>query len=309
MDLKAFYDERTSTLTYVVWDAKSNDAIVIDPVMDYEPAGATTWTESVDKVTSFLDAEGLKLRFVLETHAHADHLSGFQLLNQACPSVKVAIGRRITEVQETFKKIFDLPADFPTDGSQFDVLLDDGQLLEAGSIRIATLYTPGHTPACATYRIEDMLFTGDALFMPDSGAGRCDFPGGSATDLYESVTQRIYTQPDETRIFVGHDYQPGGRELRYETSVGEEKASNVALGASTSKQDFIEFREQRDAQLPAPKLLFQSVQVNVDAGRLPAASGEIRYLKIPLNVFKPKDISGVQRLSTCEAVQPTGGQG
>jgi glyoxylase-like metal-dependent hydrolase (beta-lactamase superfamily II) len=212
-------------------------------------------------------------------------------------------------VQETFKKIFDLPADFPTDGGQFDVLLDDGQVLEAGSIRIATAYTPGHTPACVTYRIEDMLFTGDALFMPDSGAGRCDFPGGSATELYESVTQRIYTQPDETRIFVGHDYRPGGRELEYETTVGEEKASNVALGASTSKQDFIEFREQRDAQLPPPKLLFQSVQVNVDAGRLPAASGQIRYLKIPLNVFKPKGASEVQRLSTCEAVQLTGGQG
>jgi glyoxylase-like metal-dependent hydrolase (beta-lactamase superfamily II) len=290
MDLKAFYDERTSTLTYVVWDAKTRDAVVIDPVMDYEPAGSTTWTESVEKVTSFLDAEGLQLHFVLETHAHADHLSGSQLLKQACPSVKVAIGRRITEVQETFKKIFDLPAGFPTDGSQFDVLLDDGQVLEAGSIRIATLYTPGHTPACVTYRIEDMLFAGDALFMPDSGAGRCDFPGGSATDLYESVTQRIYAHPDETRIFVGHDYQPGGRQLRYETSVGEEKASNVALSASTSKEDFIEFREQRDTQLPAPKLLFQSVQVNVDAGRLPAASGEIRYLKIPLNVFKPKDV-------------------
>jgi len=309
MDLEAFFDERTSTLTYVVWDAKTRDAIVIDPVMDYEPAGSTTWTESVEKVTAFLDAEGLKLHFVLETHAHADHLSGSQLLVQACPSVKVAIGRRISEVQETFKEIFDLPADFPTDGSQFDVLLDDGQLLEAGSIRIATLYTPGHTPACVSYRIEDMLFTGDALFMPDSGAGRCDFPGGSATDLYESVTQRIYTQPDETRILVGHDYQPGGRELAYETSVGEQKASNVALGGSTSKQDFIEFRERRDAQLPAPKLLFHSVQVNVDAGRLPSASGEIRHLKIPLNVFKPKDVGEVQRLSTCESVQPTGGQG
>jgi glyoxylase-like metal-dependent hydrolase (beta-lactamase superfamily II) len=310
MDLKAFYDGRTSTLTYVVWDAQTRDAVVIDPVMDYEPAGSTTWTESVEKVTSFLDAEGLKLHFVLETHAHADHLSGSQLLNQACPSVKVAIGRRITEVQETFKKIFDLPADFPTDGSQFDVLLDDGQVLEAGSIRIATLYTPGHTPACVTYRIADMLFTGDALFMPDSGAGRCDFPGGSATALYESVTQRIYTQPDETRIFVGHDYQPGGRELAYETSVGEEKASNMALSAGTSKEDFVDFREQRDAQLPAPKLLFQSVQVNVDAGRLPAAaSGGIRYLKIPLNVFKPKDVSEVKRLTACEAGEPTGGRG
>jgi glyoxylase-like metal-dependent hydrolase (beta-lactamase superfamily II) len=309
MDLEAFYDERTSTLTYVVWDGRTRDAVVIDPVMDYEPAGSTTSTESADKVTSFLDDEGLKLHCVLETHAHADHLSGSQLLKQACPRAKLAIGRRITEVQETFKEIFELPAAFPTDGSQFDVLLDDGQLLEAGSIRILTLYTPGHTPACVTYRIEDMLFTGDALFMPDSGTGRCDFPGGSADDLYESVTRRIYAEPDETRIFVGHDYQPGGRELEYQTSVGAEKASNVALSASTSKQDFIAFREQRDAQLAAPKLLFQSVQVNVDAGRLPAASGGIRYLKIPLNVFKPKDVSEMQRLSTCEAVEPTGGQG
>jgi glyoxylase-like metal-dependent hydrolase (beta-lactamase superfamily II) len=157
MDLEAFFDERTSTLTHVVWDAKTRDAVVIDPVLDYEPAGSTTWTESVEKVTSFLDAEGLKLHFVLETHAHADHLSGSQLLKQACPSVKVAIGRRITEVQETFKKIFDLPEDFPTDGSQFDVLLDDGQVLEAGSIRIATAYTPGHTPACVTHPDRDRL--------------------------------------------------------------------------------------------------------------------------------------------------------
>jgi len=309
MEIKEFFDTRTSTLTYVVWDPQTRDAVVLDPVMDYDPAGSTTWTESVDAVIAFLNEQKLKLHYVLETHAHADHLSGSQLLKQACPNVKVAIGRNITLVQETFKKIFNLPADFPTDGRQFDKLLDEGEKLQAGSLTIETMYTPGHTPACATYRIGDALFTGDALFMPDSGAGRCDFPGGSAEDLYDSVTKKIYTQPDETRIFVGHDYQPKGREVRFQTTVKEQKESNIALGASTPREAFLEFRKNRDKQLPAPKLLFQSVQVNVDAGKLPEPDGEVKYLKIPLNVFKPKGHGKVELLDTCEAAQPTGGQG
>lgn len=309
MEINAFFDERTSTLTYVVWDSETRDSIVIDPVMDYEPAGSTTWTESVDRIISFLNLNKLKLHYVLETHAHADHLSGSQLLKQACPNVKTAVGRRITEVQATFKTIFGLPDEFPTDGRQFDLLLDDGSTLRAGSLTIETVFTPGHTPACATYKIGDALFTGDALFMPDSGAGRCDFPGGSAADLYESVTERIYDFPDATRLYVGHDYQPKGRALAYQTTVGEQKANNVALRASTSKDEFVEFRTNRDEQLPAPKLLFQSVQVNVDAGRMPAPQGEIRYLRIPLNIFKSKQTSEVQHLDSCEAFQPTGAQG
>jgi glyoxylase-like metal-dependent hydrolase (beta-lactamase superfamily II) len=309
MQIQAFYDKRTSTLTYVVYDPETKDAIVLDPVLDYDPASSNTWTESVDEVISFLNDNKLKLHWVLETHAHADHLSGSQLLKQACPNVRVAIGKNITKVQKVFKGVFDLPDDFPTDGRQFDRLLDEGDVLEAGTIRVETLFTPGHTPACATYRMGDVLFTGDALFMPDSGTGRCDFPGGSATDLYRSIHETIYGHPDATRIFVGHDYQPGGREVKYQTTVGEQKKRNIALRGETTASEFTAFREKRDATLPAPKLLFQSVQVNVDAGKLPEPSGETRYLKIPINVFKPKDTGEVQLLDTCEAMFPTGRQG
>jgi glyoxylase-like metal-dependent hydrolase (beta-lactamase superfamily II) len=309
MRIRAFFDKRTSTLTYVVWDPSTRDAVVIDPVMDYDPAASTTWNESVEVAIAFINQEKLKLHYVLETHAHADHLSGAQLFKEACPDVKVAIGRRITLVQEMFKKIFALPQDFPTDGRQFDVLLEEDEPLRAGSLKVNMKYTPGHTPACTTLKIGDALFTGDALFMPDSGCGRCDFPGGSAEHLYDSVTQKIYAEPDPLRIFVGHDYQPGGRELRYETTVGEQKKSNIAISASTSRQEFIAFREGRDAQLAAPKLLFQSVQVNIDAGHLPPPQGETRYLKMPLNLFKPRGTTDVQRRDTCEAIQRTGSQG
>lgn len=309
MRIRAFFDERTSTLTYVVWDPSTHDAVVIDPVLDYDPAGSTTWNESVQVAIAFMNQEKLKLRYVLETHAHADHLSGSQLLKEACPNVKVAIGKRITVVQQMFKGIFSLPESFPTDGRQFDALLEEGKPLRAGSLEVNMKYTPGHTAACTTLRIGDALFTGDALFMPDSGCGRCDFPGGSAEELYDSVTRQIYSEPDSLRIFVGHDYQPGGRELRYETTVGEQKRSNIAINGSTSRQDFVAFRQRRDAQLPAPKLLFQSVQVNIDAGRLPPPQGEISYLKMPLNVFKPMGTGDVQPLDLCEAIQRTGPQG
>ncbi|MFW5740653.1 MAG: MBL fold metallo-hydrolase, partial [Myxococcota bacterium] len=263
MEIKAFYDKRTFTLTYIVYDPESKDAVVIDPVLDYDPASSKTWTESVDEVIHFVNDQKLRVHYVLETHAHADHLSGAQRLKEACPNLKLAIGARITEVQKVFKQVFDLPSDFPTDGRQFDVLLEEGKPIEAGTLKIDTIYTPGHTPACATYKIGDAIFTGDAIFMPDGGTGRCDFPGGSAKDLYESITKRIYTLPDATRLFVGHDYQPGGRELAYETTVGAQKQGNVALDGKTTEADFVAFREKRDASLNAPKLLFQSVQVNV----------------------------------------------
>lgn len=309
MQIRAFFHSPTSTLTYVVWDPMTRDAVLIDPVLDYDAAASTTWTEAVESVVAFLNEQKLKLHYVLETHAHADHLSGSQALKQACPDIKIAIGHRITMVQQMFKPIFGLPQHFPVDGSQFDLLLDDTKALKAGSLSVETIFTPGHTPACTTLKIEDALFTGDALFMPDSGTGRCDFPGGSATDLYNSITGRIYSQPDQTRIFVCHDYQPGGRALSYETTVGEEKRSNVALSANTTLEEFVAFRERRDAQLAAPRLLFQSVQVNVDAGRLPEPEGELSYIKMPLNFFKPKAPPNIQRLDTCEATQQTGTQG
>lgn len=290
-EIKAFYDARTYTLTYVVWDPETKDAVVIDPVLDYDPAASKTWTESVDEVTDFVKGEGLKLRYVLETHAHADHLSASQLLRKRFDA-KVAIGEDIRVVQETFKPIFDLGEGFATDGSQFDLLLSEGKTLKAGALSVEVIATPGHTPACLTYKIGDALFTGDALFLEDYGTGRCDFPAGSAEELYHSV-QKLYGLPDETRVFPGHDYQPNGRELRWETTIGASKAKNPQLRAETTKEEFVTMRNARDATLAAPRLLLPSVQVNVNAGRLPKprANGN-RYLHIPLNLGKPTDDCG-----------------
>jgi glyoxylase-like metal-dependent hydrolase (beta-lactamase superfamily II) len=289
--VQSFFDARTFTLTYVVWDEASRDAVVIDPVLDYEPVGSYTFTESVDQVTDFVRREGLRLHYSLETHAHADHLSGGQILRREFDA-KVVIGNRITEVQETFRPIFDMPASFRTDGAQFDKLVHDGESFAAGTLSIEVIPTPGHTPACVTYKIGDAIFTGDALFMDDYGTGRCDFPRGSAEALYESI-QKLYQLPDDTRVFVGHDYLPGGREVRYETTIACEKRRNPQLNASTTREDFVRMRKARDAELAAPKLLFQSVQVNIDAGRLPAPRGNgIRYLATPINFLRPADELG-----------------
>ncbi|HVI00673.1 MAG TPA: MBL fold metallo-hydrolase [Enhygromyxa sp.] len=289
MDIEAFYDDATSTMTYVVFDRASRDAVVIDPVLDYDPASSEISHASVDRVSVFLRKHELNVRMILETHAHADHLSGSQVLKRRFPAAQTAVGAKITIVQAIFKDVFDLPSEFPTDGRQFDRLLHDRELVEAGTLRFEVISTPGHTPACVCYKFEDCLFTGDTLFMPDMGTGRCDFPGGSAEDLYDSITQRIYTLPDDTRIFVGHDYQPGGRPLAFETTVAAQKASNKQLPAARPRAEFVEFRTSRDATLTAPKLLFQSVQVNVDAGALPdPATNKKRYLKIPINAFRPQ---------------------
>jgi glyoxylase-like metal-dependent hydrolase (beta-lactamase superfamily II) len=286
-----FFDPRTYTLTFVVFDPQTKDAVVIDPVLDYEPIGSRTFTQSVDNVTAFVRGQGLKLHYVLETHAHADHLSGSQLL-RATHDAKVVIGERIREVQATFKKIFDLPANFATDGSQFDRLVRDGETLHAGSLPIEVIATPGHTPACVTYKIGDAIFTGDALFMDDYGTGRCDFPSGSAEAMYTSV-RKLYELPDSTRVFVGHDYLPDGRAVRYETTIGDSKRKNPQLNEHTSREAFVTMRNRRDATLAAPRLLFQSVQVNVDAGRLPRPhENGIRYLSVPLNLFSPADALG-----------------
>lgn len=287
--IEPFYDTKTNTLTYVVFDEATRDAAVIDPVLDFDPASGTTSTEALDQLIRYIDAERLNVRYVLETHAHADHLSGSQLLRRKYDA-KVAIGERIKEVQETFKPIFD--ASFATDGSQFDRLLADGDVLKLGDLSIEAIATPGHTPACMSFKIDDAVFTGDALFIEDYGTGRCDFPRGSADAMYTSV-QRLYQLPDETRVFVGHDYQPRGRGVRWETTIGASKASNIQLSASTNRMEFVTMRKARDATLAAPRLLFPSVQVNVDAGRLPAphANGN-RYLLTPLNVLRPADEVG-----------------
>ncbi|MBX3248281.1 MAG: MBL fold metallo-hydrolase [Myxococcales bacterium] len=291
MQIRAFYDEPTYTLTYVVWDEATKDAIVIDPVLDYDPLASQTSTKSLRELETFVIEEGLKVHWVLETHAHADHLSGSQYL-KAKLGAGVVIGEHIQIVQKTFKGIFDLLEQFPTDGSQFEHLVQDGETLKAGSLDIEVIATPGHTPACVTYKIEDALFTGDALFMDDYGTGRCDFPAGSASDLYDSI-QKLYAFPDATRVFVGHDYQPGGREVKWETTIGKSKANNPQLKGSTKKDEFVKMREARDATLAPPRLIFQSVQVNVDAGRLPDPHGNgKRYLALPLNLFKPTDDLG-----------------
>lgn len=283
INIEAFFDPRTFTLTYVVSDPSTKDAIIIDPVLDYEPVGSKVSHESLGKVLAFVREKKLKVHALLETHAHADHLSGSQELKNALPGAKVMIGAKITAVQDLFKGFFNLPADFPTDGRQFDQLLEDNQELKAGSLRIKAIATPGHTPACLSYLIEDAIFTGDSLFMPDYGTGRCDFPAGDAKDLFNSVTTRLYSLADETRIFVGHDYLPNGRELAYTSTIGESKAKNIQLPAGRAEAEFVAFRTKRDAGLAAPKLLFQSVQANIDAGKLPAADSNGRhYFRIPI---------------------------
>jgi glyoxylase-like metal-dependent hydrolase (beta-lactamase superfamily II) len=283
MNVETFYDPATSTLTYAVYDPTTRDAIVIDPVLDFDPLSARTQTASVEKVDAFLRSRGLRLHAVLETHAHADHLSASQWLKKR-HGARVAIGARIVDVQRTFQEVFDLGPWFATDGSQFDVLLDDGQVHQAGSLAVRVIATLGHTPACVAYLVGDAVFTGDALFMDDYGTGRCDFPGGSAEALYSSIHDRLYALPDATRVFVGHDYQPGGRPLRFETTILAAKERNVQLRASTSREAFVALRRDRDRTLAAPRLLYPSVQVNIDAGRLPPprADGE-RYLVVPLN--------------------------
>jgi glyoxylase-like metal-dependent hydrolase (beta-lactamase superfamily II) len=282
MLIHPFFDARTWTLTYVVWDPTTRDAVIIDPVLDFDPANGRIWRESLDRVEAYLAAEGLTLRAIFETHAHADHLTGAQVLKEKY-GAPVVIGKAITAVQEVFAPVFDLA--IPTDGSQFDTLLDDGDRYEAGALTVEALHTPGHTPACMSFKIGDVVFTGDALFMPDYGVGRCDFPAGSAEALYDSVHGKLYALPASTRVFVGHDYQPGGRAVAWETTIGASMEGNVHIKASTTKADFVAFRTARDATLAAPRLLFPSVQVNIDAGRLPAphANGK-RYLLTPLKV-------------------------
>lgn len=280
MQVKPFYDPATFTLTYVVFDEATRDAVVIDPVLDFDPASGKTSTKSIDEVLAFVRDQRLELHYVLETHAHADHLSASQVIKTRL-GARVAIGARITEVQAIFKGVFDLP--LTPDGRQFDRLLVDGDVLAAGALRIEVLATPGHTPACVSFLVGDAVFTGDTLFIEDYGTGRTDFPGGSADDLYTSIHDRLYALPDATRVFTGHDYQPNGRDVRWETTIGESKRANVHLRSDTPRADYVQLRKGRDATLAAPRLLLPSVQVNIVAGRMPDkhANGR-RYLAIPI---------------------------
>lgn len=268
-ELKTFYDEVTSTLTYLIFSNTTKDAVIIDPVLDFDMPSGRVSTESMQKLTSFLDENELNLKMILETHAHADHLTAASELKRLYPDAKIGVAETIKHTQATFCDIFESCEDVPADGSQFDLLFSDNQKVEAGALNFKVIYTPGHTPACASYLFDKMLFTGDAIFMPDYGTGRCDFPQGSAEDLYDTITQKIYALPDDTEIYVGHDYQPGGRDLKYKTTVKEQKTANIHINENTSKTDFITMRTERDKTLSTPKLLMPSIQVNINAGVFP----------------------------------------
>jgi glyoxylase-like metal-dependent hydrolase (beta-lactamase superfamily II) len=288
MQVKAFFDAPTYTLTYVAFDPATRDAVIIDPVLDFDPLTWRTSTSSVDQVQEFVRENSLQVRWVLDTHAHADHLTGMRVAAErfGAPS---AIGKEITFVQDFFAGVYNLEGQVHTDGRQFDKLLEDGEVLDAGGLSIKALHTPGHTPACLSYQIGDTVFTGDALFMPDYGTGRCDFPNGSAEALYESVTGKLYKLDPATRVFVGHDYLPDGRPLAFETTIGESMERNVQLRAGTTKADFIQFRNDRDKTLAPPKLILQSLQVNIDAGKLPEPeSNGLVYFKMPVNFLGGK---------------------
>lgn len=280
MNIQHFFDSATSTLTYVVWDADTKDAVIIDPVLDFDPVNLKFSEQSIEKVLVFLGENSLRVQHVLETHIHADHITGAARLREKL-GAKLVVGSLLPKIQETFVELLNL------DGSDihaglFDVLLADEEVLASGSLRIQALHTPGHTPACTSYLIEDALFSGDTLFMPDFGTGRCDFPNGSAETLYESI-QKLYTLPENTRVFVAHDYQPGGRELRFETTIGSCKTENLHLKVDTPKADFLTYRNGRDATLPLPKLIFQSVQLNIRAGALPKpGKNGIPMLSLPI---------------------------
>jgi glyoxylase-like metal-dependent hydrolase (beta-lactamase superfamily II) len=279
-----FHHPASGTWTYVVADPASRAAAVIDPVLDYDWRSGRTGTKSVDAVIAHCTGAGLDLRWILETHAHADHLSSAPYL-QSRLGGKIAIGQGIRQVQEAFKRIFGLGPEFRADGSQFDRLLTDGELVEVGSLRVRVIASPGHTNDSVAYLIGDALFVGDTIFMPDSGSARCDFPGGDAAELYRTV-QRLYSLPGETRVFVCHDYSPGGREPRCETTVLAQRAGNIHIRDGVSEPDYVEMRRKRDATLDVPNLLIPSVQVNIRAGRLPPADSDgVSYLRVPLNVL------------------------
>ena len=281
--VKAFFDTATNTISYVVRDPEGRKCAIIDSVLDFDYASGRTSTESADEIIAFVRAEGLDVAWVIETHVHADHLSAAPYLKDKLGG-RIGIGRNITVIQETFGKVFNEGTEFQRDGSQFDALFEDGDTFHIGQLRGDVMHTPGHTPACMTYVIGDAAFVGDTLFMPDFGTARCDFPGGSADTMFDSV-QRILSLPDETRIFVGHDYKAPGRDVyAWESTVGEQKAKNVHVGGETSREDFVEMREGRDATLGMPKLIVPSLQVNMRAGNMPEPDedGDV-FLKVPVN--------------------------
>ncbi|WP_438955646.1 MBL fold metallo-hydrolase [Cognatiyoonia sp.] len=281
--VKAFFDEATNTVSYMVRDPAGSSCAIIDSVLDYDAAAGRTSTASADEIISCVRQKDLQVAWILESHVHADHLSAAPYLQEELGG-QIGIGANITTVQNTFGKIFNEGTAFQRDGSQFDALFKEGDSVHIGQLRVDVLHTPGHTPACLTYVIGDAAFVGDTLFMPDFGTARCDFPGGSAKDLYGSI-QKILALPDDTRIFVGHDYKaPGRDEFAWETTVGEQKALNIHIGEGRPMEDFVSMRTERDAKLGMPRLILPSLQTNMRAGHFPEPdeTGK-RFFKIPIN--------------------------
>lgn len=283
-DVKTFFDPATFTVSYVVSDPETSKAAVIDPVLDYDPKAGRTGTASADAVIGYVQSRGLDVTWILETHIHADHLSAAIYLRDKL-AAKIAVSAVVPVVQETFRKLFNTGAEFSADGSQFDVLLAEGDEIPLGKISGRVMHTPGHTPACATYVFGDAAFVGDTLFMPDYGTARCDFPGGDAGTLYASI-RRILELPAQTRIFTCHDYGAEGRDFAWESSVAQQARENIHINDGVSLEAFVTLREGRDANLAAPVLLLPSVQVNMRAGNMPPPEDNgLSYLKIPLDAI------------------------
>jgi glyoxylase-like metal-dependent hydrolase (beta-lactamase superfamily II) len=284
LNIQPFFDENTQTVTYVVTDKATCSTAVIDPVLDFDPTSGKLSSVGADKVISYLDDNNLRLEWILETHAHADHITAANYI-KAKRGGQIGIGEHIKRVQSIFKKTFNFGDEFPCDGSQFDFLFEDGEIITLGHLNFHVLHTPGHTPACVSYLIEDVAFVGDTIFMPDFGTARADFPNGNAKTLYYSI-QKILSLPEQTRIFVGHDYKsPTRNYYEWETTVLQEKRNNIHVKLGTTESEFVKLRESRDAKLPVPRLLLPSIQLNIRAGHLPIEEANgTAYLKLPLTV-------------------------
>jgi len=285
IEIKAFFDKTTFTVTYLVSDKQSRESIIIDSVLDFDAPSGRTSTTSADQVIDYAQAKQLKIKWILETHAHADHLSAAPYLKSKLGGI-IAIGLHIKDVQSTFKSVFNFEKEFPADGSQFDQLLSEGDSFKIGETEIQVLHTPGHTPACVTYLIDDAAFVGDTMFMPDFGTARTDFPGGDAATLFKSI-KRILELPKETRIFTGHDYMAEGRnEFAWESTVALQKEKNIHVNDNVTEKEFIDFRTTRDATLDMPNLILPAVQINIRAGNMPPKEDNgIAYLKLPIDAL------------------------
>ena len=280
-DVTAYFDPDTNTISYIVKDPGSASCAVVDSVMDIDYAAGRITYDHADRMIADIEARGLTLEWIIETHVHADHLSAAPYIQQKLGG-KIGIGAKIMVVQDTFGKIFNEGTEFQRDGSQFDALFEDGDTYRIGGMQAFAMYTPGHTPACMVHVMGDAAFVGDTLFMPDGGSARADFPGGDAATLYDSI-QKVLSLPDETRLFMCHDYGPNGRDIQWETTVGDEKAHNIHVGGGKTKEDFVRFRTERDAQLAMPRLIIPSLQVNMRAGEVPTDKDGRPMLKVPLN--------------------------